>query len=88
MDYCATVRNNSYCAPECVCVRNNSYCAPESADYADAEVAGLEALAGEVPPLPAKASSPLFIIHYSLFIKSSWRVYSHVTQTKRLLRLR
>jgi diguanylate cyclase (GGDEF)-like protein len=29
----------------------------------------LEALAGEVPPLPAKASSPaLFIIHYSLFI--------------------
>jgi hypothetical protein len=36
---------------------------------------GLEALAGEVPPLPAKASSPalfiihsLFIIHYSLFI--------------------
>jgi hypothetical protein len=31
--------------------------------------AGLEALAGEVPPLPAKASSPaLFIIHYSLFI--------------------
>jgi hypothetical protein len=31
--------------------------------------AGLEALAGKVPPLPAKASSPaLFIIHYSLFI--------------------
>jgi hypothetical protein len=35
--------------------------------------AGLEALAGEVPLLPAKASSPrlvysLFIIHYSLFI--------------------
>jgi hypothetical protein len=31
--------------------------------------AGLEALAGEVPPFPAKASSPtLFIIHYSLFI--------------------
>jgi hypothetical protein len=30
---------------------------------------GLEALAGEVPPLPAKASSPaLSIIHYSLFI--------------------
>jgi hypothetical protein len=30
---------------------------------------GLEALAGKVPPLPAKASSPaLFIIHYSLFI--------------------
>jgi hypothetical protein len=37
---------------------------------------GLEALAGEVPPLPAKAVRPalsiihysLFIIHYSLFI--------------------
>jgi hypothetical protein len=29
---------------------------------------GLEALAGEVPPLPAKASSPVSIIHYSLFI--------------------
>jgi hypothetical protein len=29
----------------------------------------LEALAGDVPLLPAKASSPaLFIIHYSLFI--------------------
>jgi hypothetical protein len=31
--------------------------------------AGLEALAGEVPLLPAKASSPaLFMVHYSLFI--------------------
>jgi hypothetical protein len=35
--------------------------------------AGLEALAGEVPPLPAKASSPalvfsLSIIHYPLSI--------------------
>jgi hypothetical protein len=34
--------------------------------------AGLEALAGEVPPLPAKASSPAlvvsFIIHYPLSI--------------------
>jgi hypothetical protein len=30
---------------------------------------GLEALAGKVPLLPAKAASPaLFIIHYSLFI--------------------
>jgi hypothetical protein len=34
-------------------------------------LAGLEALAGEVPLLPAKAVRPaysLFIIHYSLFI--------------------
>jgi hypothetical protein len=31
--------------------------------------AGLEALAGDVPPLPAKASSPAwFIVHYSLAI--------------------
>jgi hypothetical protein len=31
--------------------------------------AGLEALAGDVPALPAKASSPaLFIIHYPLSI--------------------
>jgi hypothetical protein len=30
--------------------------------------AGLEALAGEVPPLPAKASSPVSIIHYPLSI--------------------
>jgi hypothetical protein len=30
--------------------------------------AGLEALAGEVPPLPAKASSPAFVVYCSLFI--------------------
>jgi hypothetical protein len=39
---------------------------------------GFEALAGEVPLLPAKASSPaLFIIHYSLFIVLSkdFRIY-------------
>jgi hypothetical protein len=34
---------------------------------------GLEALAGDVPPLPAKASSPppylqILFLHYSLFI--------------------
>jgi hypothetical protein len=34
--------------------------------------AGLEALAGEVPLLPAKASSPaLFIIHYSFIFVGS-----------------
>jgi hypothetical protein len=33
------------------------------------QLGGLEALAGEVPSLPAKASSPaLFIIYYLLFI--------------------
>jgi hypothetical protein len=44
--------------------------------------AGLEALAGEeVPPLPAKASGPVSIIHYSLFIIHYSLFIIHLLQT-------